>query len=1347
MFKKLLLTFAALILLLVLAAGWLLATQSGLNTAISLAQKTLTALEIGDAKGRLIDSVTLSQVHYRPEQASGAEIESISLRWQPMALLKATLHVQSLQVSQVDIFTVATEQTEPESGAISLPDIELPVQVRVDELAVERVTLIDENGDTTPVLQTVNSELKAGFKQLNINQLNIVRDDLNASLNGTMQMQNPYPADFNYQLVLKQALPEELKLAGQIKGDLDKLTLQQTTSGAVNASQNIVVENVLSDLRWSLNANAKDIELASIVEGQQTRFEQLKLKASGNLEQIEAQLQSRVLQPDLPALSVSADVESQDLKRWQLAVDTAIKQDKTLKVSGEVDISGDQPDADLQARWQNLSWPLTGEQVMLSSATGSLSFEGSPEDYRASIETLLDWQQEQIELIADTRGSLQQLTIESLKVVGFDGSVNADGMLNWAASPLQYQLDANWQDMTLPPEIAGRLIALKQGQLALKGNPEQLSLNASTDLSVDEVAAAINIEGTGNTDSGFEQSKLNIKLADGSVAYEGPIRWAGENLLNGSLTLTEINPGVLAPGWPGQLSGQTGIAVTRQAEKIQVGVNDMSVKGQLRDRPLALTGTVQYQDSLIDVSGLTLNSGRSTLALSGQKKASLLDFNWSLQSPDLEDFYPALNGQLNADGRLGGTLEKPEIEARLAGKQIAYQAMQIEQIDGALQLVLSDNADLGADISMNGLNLPQFAADSLQLKLSGQQQQHKLAVMLDAPAISLQLEARGGLNDEMVWQGKLAQFEFSNEQAGQWQLTEQGDMTLSAASQTVPRHCWGSENGQFCVAASHDGSQWQTAGDFDDLPLALFEGFAAQLEQLEGSLRGEFELASDAASEITGAGEVFLDDASLQLNQSALNQQKPLPLNNVALRYQLDASQTTASFHLEPQLDGVSAIDAEFETASLKTLTEQPDEAMLRGTITSAVKDLSQLELDHPAFGDLKGQLDMDIQLSGTVTQPQINGKASLQQGQVAITDAGIVLKQIQAKVDGDLDQVDFELQAQSGQGSLNGEGQFKLTEQSWQLSTQIKGQQLEVMNTPEALVIAEPDLAIEMTPEKTLVKGKVHIPKAQLEPKQFNSSVSPSRDVVVVTEQEENTESGAVTEVDVTVSLGDSVQLQAMGFQGRLAGELRVFGNTSDILLGNGEINIKDGTYLAYRQLLHVDDGSIRFAGGPVDNPELDIKAVRKGKEVKAGLHIQGYASSPQAELFSDPEMSQDNILAYLILGKPVDQASATDAALLASAATGMGLQNGAMIGDQIASTFGLDEFSITGDSAENAGVQVGKYLSPKLYLSYGIGVFESVSTVELRYQLSKIWSLKAESGTESGVDLLYTYERGGPE
>ena len=296
-------------------------------------------------------------------------------------------------------------------------------------------------------------------------------------------------------------------------------------------------------------------------------------------------------------------------------------------------------------------------------------------------------------------------------------------------------------------------------------------------------------------------------------------------------------------------------------------------------------------------------------------------------------------------------------------------------------------------------------------------------------------------------------------------------------------------------------------------------------------------------------------------------------------------------------------------------------------------------------------------------------------------------------------------------------------------------------MNTPEALVIAEPDMTITVTPEATKVTGKVSIPRAQIEPTRFNSSVSPSTDVKVISDTQTEQASSSQTQLDITVSLGDKVQIKAMGFQGRLTGNLQVSGNPNDVLLGNGQITIKDGSYIAYGQLLKVDNGKIRFSG-PIDNPELDIKAVRETKEVTAGLYIEGNVSAPQATLFSDPDMSQDDILSYLILGKPIEQASATDAALLASAATGIGLQNGAMIGDDIANTFGLDEFAITGDSKENAALTIGKYLSPKLYLSYGIGVFDSVSSVELRYQLSKIWALKAESGTESGVDLLYTYE-----
>ena len=151
----------------------------------------------------------------------------------------------------------------------------------------------------------------------------------------------------------------------------------------------------------------------------------------------------------------------------------------------------------------------------------------------------------------------------------------------------------------------------------------------------------------------------------------------------------------------------------------------------------------------------------------------------------------------------------------------------------------------------------------------------------------------------------------------------------------------------------------------------------------------------------------------------------------------------------------------------------------------------------------------------------------------------------------------------------------------------------------------------------------------------------------------------------------------------------------------------------------------------------------MRKLTDVTAGIHLTGPVDNPQATLFSTPSMSQDNILSYILIGRPLNEASSGDGAMLASAATTLGIQNGNALSDDIASTFGLDSVSFTGESPETAAVQIGKYLSPRLYIGYGIGVLEPVSTVQMRYELSKIWTLQAESGTESGVDLLYIFER----
>lgn len=83
-------------------------------------------------------------------------------------------------------------------------------------------------------------------------------------------------------------------------------------------------------------------------------------------------------------------------------------------------------------------------------------------------------------------------------------------------------------------------------------------------------------------------------------------------------------------------------------------------------------------------------------------------------------------------------------------------------------------------------------------------------------------------------------------------------------------------------------------------------------------------------------------------------------------------------------------------------------------------------------------------------------------------------------------------------------------------------------------------------------------------------------------------------------------------------------------------------------------------------------------------------------------------------------------------------------MLGKRIASRFGLEEARIESDgSLDEASLVVSKYLSPKLYVSFGIGLFEPVNTFRIRYLLSDKWSLQAESGPGTSADALYTIER----
>ena len=124
---------------------------------------------------------------------------------------------------------------------------------------------------------------------------------------------------------------------------------------------------------------------------------------------------------------------------------------------------------------------------------------------------------------------------------------------------------------------------------------------------------------------------------------------------------------------------------------------------------------------------------------------------------------------------------------------------------------------------------------------------------------------------------------------------------------------------------------------------------------------------------------------------------------------------------------------------------------------------------------------------------------------------------------------------------------------------------------------------------------------------------------------------------------------------------------------------------------------------------------------------------------------MNQSDQLAYLVLGRPLSTSSSGESSVLSRAALAMGIKGGNYLTEQFGSKLRVDKIGIeTAGNNEQAALVVGKYLSPKLFVSYGIGVLDAVSTLKIEYLLSSRWGVSSESSVEGGgLDLNYVLER----
>jgi translocation and assembly module TamB len=461
---------------------------------------------------------------------------------------------------------------------------------------------------------------------------------------------------------------------------------------------------------------------------------------------------------------------------------------------------------------------------------------------------------------------------------------------------------------------------------------------------------------------------------------------------------------------------------------------------------------------------------------------------------------------------------------------------------------------------------------------------------------------------------------------------------------------------------------------------------------------------------------------------------------------------TIDSIALEAMLDNYAlAVDAAVESSTLghadialTTADIRDPDAPIGGSAEIEWPDLSVLTLLSPDVGEVGGTVALALELAGTAASPEISGSGTLSDGRVAIPQWGVLVDRISGEAQGSAGRtVRYRGSGFIEDAEIRVAGETELDPAAnWPTRLTLQGDNVPVASRPDATVIASPDFAVEIRLPRIDVSGTVLVPEALLAVEQLpNQAVRESADSVVHGALQQAEVRPLELNALVAVELGDNVRYTGSNLDTQLSGALTIEYISGRSPIAGGRVGL-DGSYQAYGQTLTLDSGELLFAG-PLDDPAIDVLAAKTVGQNTIGVRLSGTLRAPLTTLYSNPPLSDLNVLSYLAFNRPAQGSGEEESSALQAAALALGIQQALPAVQRVGETLGLDELTIEATEIDAGSLMAGKYLSPRVYLSYTYGLFNRLGGFLLRYDINDRFSLETRSGDEKAMDLLYSVEK----
>ncbi|MCI4113673.1 translocation/assembly module TamB [Dickeya dianthicola] len=886
-------------------------------------------------------------------------------------------------------------------------------------------------------------------------------------------------------------------------------------------------------------------------------------------------------------------------------------------------------------------------------------------------------------------------------------------------------------------------------QLNIDGKATDYSLALRGDIRGRELPpGTLTLEGRGSEQQ-FALTRLRLAALQGTADITGQLDWRDAINWNGNLTLKGINTAQQWPEWPARLEGSLITRGSLAGEVWQLDVPQLALDGQVRQNKVmvkgALSGNAGGQWS---IPGITLALGRNQLTLQGELNDQWR-LNGNINAPSLNGTLPGLGGQVMGTLRLSGKRDAPQLQTEINATALRWQELSL----GKLTL----NGDVQSDKQLHGtltLQLQQLTQGNLRLaslnvRAAGDENQHQLRLTMNGESVGGQLLVGGRLllnghfdREQQRWQGELSDTRF-NTPVGEWRLAPAMPLVYQAATQkvTVGAHCWRNPDAELCVPQPIDaGASGKASVNLNRFNLAMLKPFIGQQTAVSGTVTGSAQVSWQANGGLPDA-HVTLAGNGVTVRQQVQGGTLPVAFDALTLEAGLQRGQARLAWLMGIQGNGRFRGDVQ--------IADPQRRRNLSGTVTLNALSLDLLRPILRQNEKAAGIANADLRLGGDLQRPQVFGQLTLDNLDVdgSWMPVDVTSGRLALLFNGMSSTLQGVFRTTQGQINAAGNADWSVPE-AWRARIAVNGDRLRVTVPPMARLDVSPDIAFEATPQLLTLNGTVTIPWARIVVHDMPASaVDVSSDEVILDARRRPTSSAASAipiASNLIVRVGDDVWLDAYGLRARLRGDLNVTQDTQGLGL-NGQISMPEGRFKAYGQDLQVRKGQLLFSGPPTQ-PVLNIEAIRNpdntADSVTVGVRVTGTAAAPKLEVFSEPTLSQEEALSYLLRGQGLNS-SGTDSSMMTSALIGLGVAQSGQVVGKIGEAFGVSNLALdTQGVGDKSQVVVSGYVLPGLQVKYGVGVFDSLATLTLRYRLMPKLYLEAVSGVNQALDVLYQFE-----